>query len=132
MRTPNECLHLTVEQVLEIHIVMLEKFGGSPGVRDEGLLESAVAAPQVTVFGSSPFEDIIEVAAAYLFYLCRNHPFFDGNKRTAMTAAIVFLRVNEVEPSPDSDKWENFVVDVAASRLNREEAGKRLRSLVKS
>ena len=132
MRTADNCLHLTVAQVRETHIVMIEEFGGSLGVRDDGLLESAVAAPQVTVFGASPFEDLVEVAAAYLFYLCRNHPFFDGNKRTAMTTAIVFLRVNDVEPNADSDEWEKIVLDVAASRLDRAETTKRLRSLIES
>ena len=132
MRTPDDCLHLTVEQVLEIHRVMLEEFGGAPGVRDEGLLESAIAAPQATVFGQSPFQDVVEVAAAYLFYLCRNHAFFDGNKRTAMATAIVFLRVNRLEPAPDGDEWEALVLDVAASRLDREATAKRLRTLVKS
>ena len=132
MRSPDDCLHLTVEQVREIHRVMLEEFGGSGGVRDEGLLESAVAAPQATVFGQSPFQDLVEVAAAYLFYLCRNHAFFDGNKRTAMTAAIVFLRINDLEPVVDSDEWETLVLDVAASRLDREATAKRLRRLVKS
>ena len=62
-------------------------FGGSDGLRDEGLLESAVAAPQATFGGTSPFADLIEIAAAYLFYLCRNHPFVDGNKRVSMTSA---------------------------------------------
>ena len=80
--------------------------------------------------GKSPFADLVEVAAAYLFYLCRNHPFIDGNKRTAMTAAIVFLRLNGVEPAPDSDKWEALVIDVAASRVDRDGTTKRLRGLL--
>lgn len=94
--TPDDCVHLTVEIVLEIHSEALKNFGGSPGIRDEGLHASAVFAPQSTFGGKSPFADIIEVAAAYLFYLCGNHPFVDGNKRTAMTAAIVFLRLNGI------------------------------------
>ncbi|HTX64625.1 MAG TPA: Fic family protein, partial [Opitutaceae bacterium] len=80
---PDDCVHLTVAQVREIHAAVLEAFGGLAGIKDQGLLESAVAAPQATVFGQSPFADLAEVAAAYLFYLCRNHPFHDGNKRTA-------------------------------------------------
>ena len=130
--TPDDCLHLTVEQVRDIHVVMIREFGGSPGVRDMGLLESAVAAPQASVFGQSPFKDLVEVAAAYLFYLCRNHPFLDGNKRTAMTAAIVFLRLNGITPAPDGDEWEYLVLDVAASKLDREATTKRLRKLLKS
>jgi len=125
---PDSCVHLTVEIVKEIHGAALEAFGGTSGIRDEGLLHSAVAAPQATLGGQSPFADLAEVAGAYLFYLCRNHPFVDGNKRTAMTAAIVFLRLNGVEPAPDSEKWEQLVLDVAASRLDRDGTTKRLKS----
>ena len=110
---------------------MLEAFGGADGVRDQGLLESAVAAPQATFGGESPFSDLVELAAAYLFYLCRNHPFLDGNKRTAMTAAIVFLRLNGVETAPDAPDWESLMLDVAASRIDREETTARLRKLLR-
>jgi len=74
----------------------------------------------------------LEVAAAYLFYLCRNHAFNDGNKRAAMASAIVFLRLNGIEPAPDSEAWEALVLDVAASQLDREQATARLRRLVAS
>ena len=99
--SPDDCVHLTVEIVKEVHAAVIEAYGGAHGVRDEGLLHSAVAAPQATYGGRSPYADVTEVAAAYLFYLCRNHAFLDGNKRVAMTAAIVFLRLNGVEPAPD-------------------------------
>lgn len=128
--TPNTCVHLTVDIVKEIHEAVLAAFSGAAGIRDEGLLHSAVAAPQATFGGKSPFADLVEIAAAYLFYLCRNHAFIDGNKRTAMTAAIVFLRLNSVEPAPDSEKWEALVLDVAASRVDREATTKRLRKLL--
>lgn len=130
--TPDDCIHLTVDIVKEIHAAVIAEFGGLHGVRDEGLLSSAVAAPQTTFGGESPFADVIEVAAAYLFYICRNHAFNDGNKRAAMTAAIVFLRLNDIEPAPDSDDWEALVLDVAASRLDREQTTARLRRLVPS
>lgn len=128
---PGSCIHLTVDIVKEIHAAALEAFGGAGGIRDEGLLHSAVAAPQATFGGQSPFADLAEVAGAYLFYLCRNHAFVDGNKRTAMTAAIVFLRLNGMEPAPDGEKWEQLVLDVAASRLDRDATTKRLRTLLK-
>lgn len=129
--SPADCIHLTVEIVREIHAAVLAAFGGAGGIRDQGLLESAVAAPQATFGGQSPFSDLIEIAAAYLFYLCRNHPFVDGNKRTAMTAAIVFMRLNEVEPSADGPEWEELVLDVAASRIDREQTTARLRKLLR-
>jgi death on curing protein len=130
--TPDDCVHLTVEIVLEIHSQALTNFGGSPGIRDEGLLASAVFSPQSTFGGKSPFADIIEVAAAYLFYLCGSHPFVDGNKRTAMTAAIVFLRLNGIVTKPDSEDWEKLVLDVAASRIDRETTTARLRKLIRA
>lgn len=130
--TPDDCVHLTVEIVRQIHAAVIEAYGGAPGVRDEALLHSAVAAPQATYGGRSPYADIVEVAAAYLFYLCRNHAFIDGNKRVAMTAAIVFLRLNSVEPAPDGPQWEELMRAVAASRLDREETTLRLRSLLRA
>lgn len=130
--TPEDCVHLSVEIVRAIHAEALKKFGGSDDVRDENLLASAVFTPQSSFGGKSPYADIVEIAGAYLFYLCGNHPFIDGNKRTAMMAAIVFLRLNEIEPAPDSDEWERLVLDVASSRLDREETTRRLRKLVKA
>lgn len=129
--TPENCIHLTVQQVHEIYTAVIEEFGGLAGVGDEGLLESAVAAPKARVFGRSPYTDLVEVAAAHLFYICRNHPFRDGNERAAMGSAIIFLRLNGIETAPDSDEWENLVLDVAASRIDRAETTKRLKRLVK-
>jgi death-on-curing protein len=129
--TAEDCIHLSVETVREIHAVALKRFGGSEGTRDENLLASAVLTPQSSFGGKSPYADIIEVAAAYLYYLCGNHPFIDGNKRTAMMAAIVFLRLNGIEPAADSDEWEAFVLDVASSKLDRDATTHRLRKLVK-
>ncbi|MGA1129175.1 MAG: type II toxin-antitoxin system death-on-curing family toxin, partial [Chthoniobacterales bacterium] len=124
--------HLTVEVVREIHAEAISAFGGSHGIRDQALLESAVAAPQASFGGRSPYADIIEVAAAYLFYLCRNHPFIDGNKRTALGACLVFLRLNGAEPKPDGAEWEELTLAVAASVIDRDEATDRLRKLVQS
>jgi len=127
--TPENCFHLTVEIVREIHAEAIAKFGGSDGVRDVALLESAVAAPQASFGGKSPYRDVAEVAAAYLFYLCRNHPSMDGNKRAALGACIVFLRLNGVEPKADGPDWEALTLAVAASAIDRDETTKRLRKL---
>ena len=126
-----EFLYLDAEGVLAIHAEVLAAHGGSPGLRDQGLLESAVAAPQASFGGELLIQEPVAVAAAYLFYLCRNHPFVDGNKRTAMTAAITFLRLNGIEPAPDGPEWEELVLDVAASRIDREETTARLRKLLR-
>jgi death-on-curing protein len=128
--TPDDCIHLAVADVEEIHAAVIDAFGGAGGVGDRALLESAVAAPRATALGKSPFSSLTEVAAAYLFYLCGNHPFVDGNKRVAMTAAIVFLQLNGNESRPDSDAWHSLVMDVAASRIDRVEATRRLSRLV--
>jgi len=129
--TPDDCTHLTIEIVHEIHAAALKGFGGSPGLRDENLLASAVFAPQSSFGGKSPYKDLVEIASAYLFSLCGNHPYVDGNKRTAMTAAILFLRLNGVETKPDSPAWEKLMLDVASGKIDREETARRLRTLVR-
>ena len=125
--------HLTVEAVKAIHGEVLAADGGAAGIRDETLLESAVAAPQASMMGQPLISDPLEIAAAYLFYICRNHPFLDGNKRTALAACLVFLETNGL--LPDSrlpiDEWEQFVLDIASSKLDRTATTHRLRKLLK-
>jgi len=128
--TPEHCFHLTVEIVREIHAEVIARFGGSDGVGEMALLESAVAAPQASFGGGSPYQDIAEVAAAYLFYLCKNHPFMDGNKRAALGACVVFLRLNGIEPKTDGPAWEELTMAVAASEIDRNETTRRLRKLL--
>lgn len=132
-----EFRHLEVEAVLAIHAEVLAAHGGSAGLRDRGLLESAVAAPQASFGGQALIRDPIEIAAAYLFYLCRNHPFADGNKRSALAAALVVLSVNELLENPDQpgqhiDEWEAMVLDVASSRIDRDQTTSRLKTLLKA
>lgn len=127
---PDNCYHLTVEIVREIHAQAIAKFGGSDGVREMALLESAVAAPQASFAGKSPYADLAEVAAGYLYYLCKNHPFIDGNKRAALGACIVFLRLNGIEPKADGPEWEALTMAVAASSMDRDETTTRLRKLL--
>ena len=126
--------HPTVEAVKAIHAEVLAAHGGGAGLREEALLESAVAAPQATMAGEPLFADPLEITAAYLFYLCRNHPFVDGNKRTALATCLVFLSGNDLLPDEklDVDAWEALTLDVAASRLDREQTTVRLRKLLRS
>ena len=125
-------VHPTVEAAKAIHAEVLQAHGGGTGLREESLLESAVAAPQATMMGRALFTDPIEIAAAYLFYLCRNHPFVDGNKRTALATCLVLLAENGLLPEEhlDVDTWEALVVDVAASRLDRDQTTTRLQNLL--
>ena len=125
-------VHPDVDSVKAIHAEVLAAHGGSPGIRDEALLESAVNAPQASMMARALFEDSLEIAAAYLFYICRNHPFIDGNKRTALATCLVFLSENGLLPDEelDVDAWEKLTLDVAASVIDRDEATQRLRRLV--
>jgi death-on-curing protein len=119
--------------VKAIHSEVLAAHGGSAGIRDEALLESAVAAPQATMMGQALITDPIEIAAAYLFYICRNHAFIDGNKRTALASCLVFLQTNDLLPSAKLpiDEWEELVLDVASGKIDREQTTRGLRKLVR-
>ncbi|MFT4175408.1 MAG: type II toxin-antitoxin system death-on-curing family toxin [Luteolibacter sp.] len=130
MSTPDACFHLTVEIVEEIHATAIAHFGGSQGIRDQALLESAVAAPQASFGGRSPYESVIEIAGAYLFYLCRNHPFVDGNKRAGLGACLVFLQLNGFSPEEDGPEWYGLTMGVAAGEIDRHEATQRLAGLL--
>jgi len=99
-------------------------------VREMTLLESGVAVPQASFGGKSHYADLAEVAASYLFYLCKNHPFIDDNKRAALGACIVFLRINGIEPKADGPEWEELTLAVAESAIDRDEATQRLRKLL--
>ena len=124
--------HPTVSAVKAIHAEVIAAHGGSPGIRDTALLESAVAAPQATMMGKPLLAGPLEMAAAYLYYLCRNHPFVDGNKRTALAAALVFLSENGLLANEklNADAWERLTLDVAAGRLNRQQTTIGLRKLL--
>ena len=91
---PGDPLFLTVEEVLALHADQIRRFGGSDGIRDLGALESAVATPAATFDGDFLHADLFQMAAAYAFHIAENQPFIDGNKRTGLNAALVFLDVN--------------------------------------
>ena len=110
---------LSVEDVLAIHRRVIEEFGGDLGLRDRGLLESAVAMPQSTFGGEELHAGSAEKAAAYHFHLCANHPFLDGNKRVAVAASEVFLLINGLELSASDNEIENLTFGVAGGRLSK-------------
>ena len=99
MQTP---LFLDLEQVMRLHASMIERYGGTEGTRDVGLLQSAVAMPQMAYGGEYLHTDIFEMAAC-LYHIVQNHPFLDGNKRTGASAAIVFLAMNDIQIEADED-----------------------------
>jgi death on curing protein len=103
-----EPVFLSLDEVLEIHEQQIERYGGSPGLRDGGALESAVTTPQVTFGGEFLHTSIPAMAAAYLFHLCQNHAFIDGNKRVGANAAITFLLMNIWEPTFDAEELTDW------------------------
>ena len=113
--------YLTVEQVLFIHMRLIAETGGSSGLRDLALLESAVARPQATFGGEDLYPDLFAKAAALLDSLIRNHPFVDGNKRVGITATGLFLRRNGQRLTASNTDLEQFTLQVARSELAVEE-----------
>ncbi|MBX3435700.1 MAG: type II toxin-antitoxin system death-on-curing family toxin [Pirellulales bacterium] len=105
---------LSVDDVLFAHADQIARYGGDPGVRDAGLLESAVAQPQAT-FGGQPLHAFpFEMAAAYLYHLVQNHPFLDGNKRTGAVAALLFLDLNGIEIAAPRGALYDLTIAVAS------------------
>lgn len=112
---------LEIGDVLDIHNVLIQQFGGIPGVRDEGLLESALSQPKATFFGELLHPTIHSQAAAYLYHIAKNHPFLDGNKRTALGAMETFLRLNGYNLDLSDDEEYNMVMQVAIGEMSKEE-----------
>lgn len=118
---------LRIEDVLRIHEDQIERYGGGSGLRDPGLLASAVETPRAGFGGRSLHGDLFEMAAAYLFHIVQNHPFVDGNKRTGAVAALVFLDLNGVEIEIDEDALVEHVLAVAQGRATKPEIAAFLR-----
>lgn len=114
-----DLLFLTLDEVLSFHAEQIRLFGGSAGIRDLGLLESAMGSVEATFGGAFLHESHFAMAAAYLYGICRNHPFVDGNKRTAAGAALTFLEMNGVEVDADEDAFYDLVIGVAEGRVSK-------------
>lgn len=111
---------LTCNQIIALHKLQIDEFGGSHDVKDEGLLLSAIAQPE-SGFGDEYFhKDIFEMASAYLFHLVKNHAFHDGNKRIAALTAAVFLEINGHTVTADEDEFEKLVLDASQSLASKE------------
>ena len=112
-------LFLTLDEVLSLHELQLRLFGGSSGIRDLGLLQSAMGNAEATLDGVYLHGTVFEMAAAYLFGICRNHPFVDGNKRTATAAALTFLHMNRITIEANEDAFYDLVIGVAEGRVSK-------------
>ncbi len=114
-------LFLTLDEILSLHEDQIRRFGDLHGVRDIGLLESAIGSAAATFGGEFLHASIFEMAAAYLYGICKNHPFLDGNKRTAVVAALVFLDMNGVEIAANENRFYDLVIGVAEGRATKAE-----------
>jgi len=114
-------IYLTAEQILFIHYRLVSETGGKHGLRDLGLLESAVARTRQTFGNEELYPDIFEKAAALMESLVNNHPFIDGNKRTRIACTVLFLRQNGLTFSAKNSELEKFALRVASSKIKRSE-----------
>ena len=119
---------LSMEDVLAFHANQVDLYGGDHGVRDLGLLESAVAQPQASFGGSFLHEFPFEMAAAYMYHIVQNHPFLDGNKRTGAAAALVFLDLNNMEIDAPTGSLYDLTIAVATGQTGKAEIAEFFRS----
>ena len=112
--------YLSFAEVLELHRSVVERWGGASGIRDLGILESALAQPRQSFGGQDLYPDLATKAAALCFSLVLNHPFIDGNKRIGHAAMETFLMVNGHELRAPVDEQEHIMVDLAAGNLTRD------------
>jgi len=116
MSTP---LFLDLEHILRLHRNLIEHYGGTEGTRDIGLLQSAIAMPQMAYDGQYLHGDIFEMAAAYLYHIVQNHPFLDGNKRTGAASAIVFLAINDIQIDGNEEGLVELTLSVASGQAGK-------------
>lgn len=130
MSDPSEIEFLSVAVVCALHQRQLDRFGGGAGLRDLSLLESAVAQPQASFAGAYVHDGLFSMAAAYLFHIVSNHPFVDGNKRTGLLAAQVFLDLNGVAVEHDSEAFYALTMGVAEGRIDKPAVAAELERIV--
>lgn len=114
-------IFLTVEEIIQIHDDLICEYGGLHGIRDMGLLISAIEMPKATMFGEYLHESIFDKASAYLYHIVCNHAFFDGNKRAGMASMLIFLSQNESKLKYDIKQLEELVCEVAQGKISKKE-----------
>ena len=124
-----EPVFLTLAEVLKFHTRQIGQFGGVDGIRDIALLQSALAQPQASFGGEWLHADLFEMAAAYAFHICKNHPFFDGNKRTALDTALIFLELNGISIMAPQKQMIEIALAIAEGKMGKKELAQALRSL---
>ena len=121
---------LSLEDVLTLHELQIEQYGGATGIRERSLLESAVAMPQASFGGEFVHSSIFEMAAAYAFHIAENQPFVDGNKRTALASALVFLDWQNVELEDPNERLYDAMIAIAEKKMSKNELADLLESLI--
>ena len=122
-------IFLTLAEVIEVYNNQIELYGGKRGVREIRLLESAISQPEASFQGEWLHDDLFLMAAAYAYHISSNHPFIDGNKRTALATALVFLEINGVSIFDPKQKLLAAMKKMAAGKLSKEDFSKILKSL---
>ena len=117
--TEAELTFLDLASVIVIHVDQIQRYGGRVGVGDFGLVESALAMPRASFGGEWLHRDRFEMAAAYAFHLCRNHPFIDGNKRTGLACALIFLDINGISIEDPDGRLYQTMMDTASGSLGK-------------
>lgn len=120
---------LNLDEVLLLHELQIERYGGATGIRDQGLLESAINMPQASFGGQYVHNGIYEMAAAYAFHIAENQPFVDGNKRAALASALVFLDLNSIEIDDPKELLYQAMIDISARKLDKQGLEKLLQTL---
>ena len=121
-------LFLTVDDIIESHQNQIDTYGGSYGIRDIGLLESAIGQPEASFGGEYLHADIFEMAAAYIYHLVMNHPFVDGNKRVGLEAALIFLEINNENVNASDEELVDLVLKTTAGQVGKREIAEFFRS----
>jgi death-on-curing protein len=114
-----EIQFLDLDDVLDLHEMQIERYGGARGMRDQGLLESAIGMPQASFGGEYFHHGPFEMAAAYAFHIAENQPFVDGNKRTALAAALVFLDWHQIEIEESGEELYSAMIQLAEKKLDK-------------
>lgn len=115
----SEIIFLTLDDVLLLHDLQLERYGGATGIRERPLLEFAIHMAQASFDGTYVHNNLYEMAAAYAFHIAENQPFVDGNKRTALAATLVFLDMNFIEIEDPEELLYSAMINIAQKTLNK-------------
>ena len=123
---------LALDEILALHADQIRRYGGRAGIRDLEVLESALGMPEASYGGAYFHPSVVEMAAAYLFHVVRNHPFVDGNKRVGLIAALAFLGLNKLTLDADADALFDLVLGVAAGTVAKAEVAVFLQERVRA